>query len=123
MDGAVMLGVRVIITGRIIEDDAVVWVERVEAKDWENEDLVLEPRLESVACDGDFAMVGVLEVGVILDAAAAVEVNSGLEDLCLVMATPMPVPMPTPSTMNSTTMNTRVLDLLFFSLPGRAGLI
>lgn len=60
------LGVRVIITGRIIEDDAVVWVERVEAKDWGNKDLVLEPRLESVACDGDSAVVGVLEIGVIL---------------------------------------------------------
>lgn len=41
-------------------------MERVEAKDWEKKDLVLEPRLESVASEVDFAVVGVLEVGVIL---------------------------------------------------------
>lgn len=57
------LGERVIVTRRTVDDAAI------EEKDGEDEDLVLESRLDSVASKVDMALgtvVVVLEVGVVL---------------------------------------------------------
>lgn len=67
--GNLLEGESVMVTGRTSDDDAAVFVERVEEKDGEDKDLVFESRLDIVVSEVNLALetvVGVLELGAIL---------------------------------------------------------